>query len=96
MLIKAGVDISRLQPPIRKRLGCVSGVFLSVGEEMVITSTYEGNHGAGSLHYANLGVDFGYPSKMNDDFMARFRDCFSSDYDVVAEQDHIHVEFDPK
>ena len=96
MLIKAGVDISRLKPPIRKRLSCVNGIYDAAGENMIITSTYEGNHGAGSLHYADLAVDFGYPTIMNADFMIDFKACFHGDYDIVPEKDHIHVEYDPK
>ncbi len=96
MLIKAGVDISRLLPPIRKRLACVSLAYVDIGEHMIITSANEGTHGAGSLHYANLAIDFGYPVKMDDEFMSTFKRCFTPDYDIVPEKDHIHVEYDPK
>lgn len=58
MLIKAGVDISRLRPEIRKKLTEIERIVDAVGrEELVITSTYESNHSAGSLHYADLAVD---------------------------------------
>ncbi len=96
MLIKAGVDISRLTPPIRSRLACVDRVYLAIGEEMIITSTYEGNHGAGSLCYADLAIHFAYPLKMDSKFMNDFRGCFGPDYGIVPEQDYIYVEFDPK
>ena len=47
MLIKAGVNISRLKREIRRALPRIEDVYESYGYELVITSTYEGNHGAG-------------------------------------------------
>ena len=59
MLVKLGVSIDKLERPIRRALTLVDGVFKSeFGIEAVITSTYEGDHQPGSLHYANLAVDF--------------------------------------
>ena len=65
MLIKAGVDISRLNREIRRALRIVSDLFLLLGEDIVVTSTYEGNHGAGSLHYANDAFDVRFPVIFN-------------------------------
>lgn len=96
MLIKAGVDISRLKPPIRKRLSDVGYCYKAIGEQMIVTSTYEGDHGDGSLHYADLAIDFAYPVKMSDEFRDSFNDCFGVAYDVVFEVNHIRVEYDPK
>jgi len=96
MLIKAGVDISRLKPPIRKRLLDLGYVYKSIAEEMIITSTYEGTHGDGSLHYADLAIDLAYPKKMSDEFRDDIKNCFGTSFDVVFEANHIHIEFDPK
>lgn len=96
MLIKAGVDISRLKPPIRKRLSDVGYCYKAIGEEMIITGTYDGNHSDGSLHYADLAVDFRYPTKMSEEFREDFMNCFGPDYDISFETRHIHVEYDPK
>lgn len=95
MLLKAGVDISRLKPPIRKTLSAVGYCYKAIAEQMIITSTYEGDHGDGSLHYADLAVDFAYPSKMSDEFRDDFKNCFGPYYDIVFEATHIHVEYDP-
>ncbi len=96
MLIKAGVDISRLKPPIRKKLSKVDTIFRVMGEFMIVSSTYEGDHSAGSLHYAHKAIDIRYPLKLNDMFKRDLEACFGADYDVVWEQSHIHVEYDPK
>jgi len=96
MLIKAGVDISRLRPEIRKKLNEIARLVWTIGKvELVITSTYEGNHSEGSLHYANLAVDIQrgpYGSILSDEL----RDKLGMDYDVILEADHVHIEYDPK
>ena len=96
MLIKAGVDISRLKPEIRKKLNEIARRVWSIAkEELIITSTYEGNHSEGSLHYADLAVDIrrmGYGQEVR----YELRDKLGMDYDVVLKADHIHIEYDPK
>ena len=96
MLIKAGVDISRLRPEIRKKLNEIARRVWSIEkEELVITSTYEGSHSEGSLHYANLAVDI-RRHKKGQKVRAELRDKFGMDYDIVLLPDHIHIECDPK
>lgn len=96
MLIKAGVDISRLRPEIRKRLTKIATIiFACEREELVITSTYEGTHSEGSLHYANLAIDI----RRGKDRALAFNEIkrlLGDDYDVVPEGDHVHIEYDPK
>jgi len=96
MLIKSGVNISRLHRDIRRALGIFGDVFLAHDEELVVTSTFEGNHFAGSLHYSNDAFDIRNPSS---DLVLIIRDAadvLGPDYDIIPEGDHIHVEFDPK
>ncbi len=96
MLIKAGGDISRLRPEIRKKQNEIARIIWSIEkEELVITSTYEGNHSEGSLHYANLAEDirrFKHGQQVRDEL----KNKFGMDYDVVLRPDHIHIEYDPK
>ncbi len=96
MLIKAGVDISRLRPEIRKKLRKIASIIWECNEgEMVITSTYEGNHSESSLHYANLAIDI----RKNLSKILSFKEIklyLGPDYDVILEADHIHIEYDPK
>ena len=96
MLIKAGVDISRLKPPIRKKMSELARRVWSIEqEELVVTSTYEGAHSEGSLHYANLAVDI-RRHKKGQEVRDEVRNKFGMDYDVILESDHIHIEYDPK
>ena len=96
MLIKAGVDISRLRREIRKRLTAIENIYNDYDNELIITSTFEGVHSASSLHYANLAIDFRLPDKSRDEIIAEIRDYLKHNYDVCVEADHIHVEYDPK
>ena len=96
MLIKAGVDISRLKRPIRRALNKIAVVVWAIErEELVITSTYEGNHSERSLHYADLAVDI-RKYKRATRLTLELREKLGRDYDVVLESDHIHIEYDPK
>ncbi len=96
MLIKAGVDISRLERNTRRALRRIDNIFLRHNQEMIITSTYEGNHGAGSLHYANQAFDVRLPDNDREYIDAAIFEELSNDFDVLTEFDHIHIEYDPK
>jgi len=96
MLIKAGVDISRLDRNTRRSLTVVESIFEDEGQPFIITSTYEANHSAGSLHYANQAYDIGIPDLQTVRIFNRVRDALSEDFDFVAELDHWHIEFDPE
>lgn len=96
MLIKAGVDISRLNREIRRALSTVSDLFSGHDAELVITSTYEGNHSAGSLHYSNDAFDCRYSLLHSDFGQETFLDSLGDEFDVVFYLGHIHIEYDPK
>lgn len=96
MLIKAGVDISRLNPGIRKKLTIIDGVvrFLE-GEELVVTSTYEGNHLPSSLHYCDDAIDlriFKKPKEVERELINKL----GKDYYIYLARTHIHIGYNPK
>lgn len=96
MLIKAGVDISRLNREIRRALPKIAGVLNEYVEEFVITSTYEGTHGEGSLHYTNDAIDYRGPGSRSKECVGDIKEKLGKDYDVVYKRNHIHTEWDPK
>jgi len=96
MLIKAGVDISRLKRNIRSSLNVVALIFSEERELFIITSTYEGNHSEGSLHYANQAYDVRLPADSRLRIFAKIQEQLIPGFDVVMESNHIHVEYDPK
>jgi hypothetical protein len=97
MLLKLGVDISRLEFHCRKSLVDVGFVYFNVAnEETIITSTYEGNHSPGSLHYQNRAFDVRLPKTKVNEVTTELKKHLSKDFDIVLERDHIHIEYDPK
>ena len=96
MLTKAGVDIGRLRAEIRRILPLIEKSYNQREDEVIITSTYEGTHGVGSLHYANLAIDIRYPRKYKGTITAELKASLGDKFDVVPEATHIHIEYDPK
>lgn len=100
MLLKMGVDISRLCRELRRKLTVIDNVVArNTGKEAVVTSTYEGFHSPASLHYCNQAIDirtvgssFGTIKTVASDL----RDHLGRHFDIVVEKDHIHIEYDPK
>jgi hypothetical protein len=69
-----------------------------------ITSANDGEHSDGSLHFDNrafdirikniiAGTEFPLAAR---GWAERMRVALGDDYDVILEDDHIHVEYDPK
>ena len=99
MLLKLGVDISRLERPIRRKLNAIDDTFQNVaGMEAVVTSTYEGTHSASSLHYSNNAIDCRCPihAETAVDVTDALKSVLGNDFDVILEHNHIHIEYDPK
>ena len=78
---------------MQKVLSAVALVWGS--EEPVITSTWDGTHSPGSWHQFCMALDFRLP---NNHLVAaqKLMQKLGTDYDVVLEGDHIHIEYDPK
>ena len=97
MLVKLGVDISRLKRPMRRGLKSIDVVFRRHGREAVITSTYDGNHSPASLHYANLAIDLRLPTAVMTvliEITTELKQSLGNNYDVVQEHNHYHIEYD--
>ena len=95
MLIKAGVDISRLNRAVRKSLPRVVALAQEDGVELVITSTFEGNHSPGSLHYSNDAYDVRSWVSDNRALLPFLREALGDKFDVIDDGDHFHIEYDP-
>lgn len=108
VVLKAGVSLAGLKPPMLEALAKIAAVARTQGREsIVVTSTTEGVHKGSaerqSLHYtglaADIRVDPATPEK-NAAFAAAVRAALGSGYDVVYGNvdhlNHIHIEYDPK
>lgn len=104
MRLLPGVRVYGWRPELLVAIVVAAGVFEKHGVDLIATCGANGTHGSNppSLHYAGAGVDFrtnhmspiqrvevvealkaalGYPD---------------SEFDVVLEADHLHVEYQPK
>lgn len=66
--------------------------------EATITSIWDGWHSKNSLHYQGKAVDlrvFNYDQTQVNQMVADLKYNLGTDYDVIFEGDHIHVEYDP-
>ena len=97
--VKEGVSVLGLQP-------CMFFAFLVAGEaykdhgfDCVLTSGTDSKHGDHSHHYKGYAIDIrirdiseGILTKIVEEIQFRLQ----SQFQVILEGDHIHIEFDPK
>lgn len=70
-------------------------VYSSINEHLTITSITDGEHMPKSLHYVGFALDIRKPTSEYDiDY--DLRKCLGKEFDVVVEEDHIHIEYQPK
>lgn len=96
MKVKTGVDLGRLRDEMRWALFVADKTYQGYGGEAMVTSTYEGVHKEGSLHYKNRAVDLRLPASNDNSILWELKLFLGRDYDVVLEPGCVHVEFDPK
>ena len=97
MKLKKGVKVQGVRPEIVLALIAADRVYRENGAVMVVTSVVDGAHSATSLHYTGAGADLRRwnlpnPRKAAD----AISEALGDDYDVILEDDHIHIEYQPK
>lgn len=101
MYIKNGVTLFTLKPQIVLAVFIADTVFRHyTNEKLCITSGDDGKHMEGSKHYTGEAVDIRRPKNFmfNNDIDMLVKDLATSlgeGYDVVLENFHIHIEYDP-
>lgn len=102
--LKNGVKVKGVKPELLFALMAIDSVFRERGVEMVVTSITDGKHMQGSLHYVGMAADIRLPPLSLTQYILRQMrmslggnpdDNRVGEYDVVLENDHIHVEYDP-
>lgn len=105
MKLKEKVDVVGLKTEMITVLRVGVAAFAASGHECIVTSALDGNHGDDSLHYDGYALDFrikhlGKTKKDRKELVEsvalHFGASLGADYDVVIEDTHIHVEYDPK
>lgn len=74
-------------------------IFTANGRECVITSVADGKHSRGSLHYAGAAVDLRsrhLTTTEKENILADLKAKLNTDYDVILEATHFHIEYQPK
>ena len=62
-------------------------------EDIFITSIREGTHMPGSFHPSGRALDIRKPKAIS---IHEIRNRLGTNFDVIEEHDHIHIEYDPK
>lgn len=98
--LKPGVNVQGLRPEILLAMIIARDVYVKEGlEACCITSVCDGKHSPTSLHYAGQAFDIRIwdiaPDALGNLVLA-IRAALTTDYDVVLEKDHIHVEYQPR
>lgn len=103
---KDSVDPQGVSLQIVRAIVMAAGVWARHGKPLTLTSLNDSRHSARSLHYEGKAVDLRtrdegpsyaqWPPEMKERLATELRAGLGSDYDVVVERTHIHVEFDPK
>lgn len=96
--IKPGVRVRGVSNEILLAIMVAQSVFEYFKEDMTITSITDGDHKAGSLHNTGDAVDLRtreVDPRFISQLVAQLQTSLGNSYDVVLEDDHIHVEYDP-
>ena len=100
--IKEGAEVNGLRPEMVLAYVIAITVYKDYDDgdvECVITEATGGHHGVGSLHYVGQAIDlrtWGLTGSEQRSITDRLKVSLGSQYDVVLESDHIHIEYQPK
>lgn len=103
MKLKIGVRLKDLSPQMVMAALIIYSIYYDRGIECVITSANDSKHSTNSLHYKGNALDIRTRNWDGDKKWLReeIDDCLGQDFDVVleglgTENEHLHVEYDPK
>lgn len=98
MILKPGVNPMGMRPEILIAAIIANEVYAVYGHNLVITSIADGKHSKESYHYKGLAIDLRthyFKDKAEIEAVAKdIRERLGPLYDVVIEDDHIHIELD--
>lgn len=97
MQIKEGVKLLGIQPQTLLGAIVADSILPQYGQEAIITSAVDGKHKRSSAHYTGRAVDLRIWDLDDAEFaVLALQKALGSEYDVILESNHIHLEFDPK
>ena len=95
---KSGVIKDGLSDRITSKFNDIDRIHRSiVKRDAIITFALDGKHSKNSLHYSGYAIDLRTLDMLGrqHDVVKELKRVLGSDYDVVLEHDHIHLEYDP-
>lgn len=97
MRFKDGVRQRGAQTTIVLAIYATDRVYSDFGERLVVTSITDALHMKDSLHHCGDAFDCRLPQNADPSHVAdAIRDALGGNYDVVLEETHIHIEYDPR
>ena len=100
--IKEGASVAGIRPELVLAYTVAMAIYASYDDgdvECIITEATGGHHGVASLHYVGQAIDlrtWGLTGAEQRDITGKLKSSLGSQYDVILESDHIHIEFQPK
>lgn len=94
MRLKPGVRLLGLRP----EMWAVVLAARELWHPVTLTSAVEGTHSPGSHHYKGYALDLRTHglSVEPQDARQMLQEALGGDFQVILEEDHLHVEFDPQ
>lgn len=105
MKFKQGVKLKDVQPEIVLALLRLNSLFESFKIPLIVTSISDGIHSKNSLHYKGKAVDLRSKHIQTNELklalLSDIREALGDEFDVILEHlgnenEHFHIEFDPK
>ena len=97
MRTKQGVSVRGVAPELVFASLICESVFNEAGQKFTLTSVCDGRHKVNSLHYVGKAFDIRvYDLRGISSYVmaSRLQEALGSEFQVIVEPDHIHVEFD--
>ena len=100
MKIKQGVNLLGIRNETTVGMMVAESVLAEYGQELVITSGVDGRHKRASAHASGRAFDVRIWTLRAENTVTAatksLKAALGSEFDVVEESDHIHIEWDPK
>jgi hypothetical protein len=99
MIFKDGVKLLGISPEITAIFPVIAKIWMEMGQTLVITSVCDGKHSENSLHYSGRAIDCRtryFSTEQKQELLQRVKMSLTDEFDVVLEDTHLHIEFDPK
>jgi len=96
---KPGVTLFGIQAELLPAIICCHSIYTHHGHDCTITSLTDGKHSHTSLHYVGAAFDLRtrhLPEVQKTVIFDEICLALTDEFDVILEDSHIHVEFQPK